>query len=251
MTFNVWTFLFEIINFVVLAYVLHRLLYRPLIKAVEERRAASAQMETEANNARREADALREQVQAQLADIEAQRQTAIREARDQAAAERKKMLQETDQLVERRMEEERQTLRRERTEAYQGLRTEIVDQAVGLAERFLVQAADRSLNDQMAQRLVDTLRIMPRAEQDKLRAHWQPKDGAILESAGDLEETTREKIAASIAGLLGPEAHLTVQNKPPLLGGVRLRIGGQVWDASLAGSLEQARFILPEAPAHA
>lgn len=30
MAFNIWTFLFEIVNFVVLACILHRLLYRPL-----------------------------------------------------------------------------------------------------------------------------------------------------------------------------------------------------------------------------
>jgi len=123
MTFNVWTFLFEMINFVVLAYVLHRLLYGPLRKAVEERRQASAAIEAEAQNARHEADALRGQVQAQLADIEVQRQVTVREAREQAAAERTKLLQETDQLVRRRQEDERQTLKRERAEAYQGLRT--------------------------------------------------------------------------------------------------------------------------------
>ena len=35
MTFNGWTFLFQVLNFVVLAYALHRLLYRPLREAIE------------------------------------------------------------------------------------------------------------------------------------------------------------------------------------------------------------------------
>ena len=251
MTFNIWTFLFEMVNFVVLAYVLHRLLYRPLQKAVEERRQASVRMELETQSARHEADALREQVKTQLADIEVQRQAAIHQAREQAAAERKKLLQDTDQLVKRRLDEERQTLQRERAETYQGLRTEIVNQAVDLAERFLVQAADRTLNDQLTQRLLDTLQTLSRAEQDELRAHWQPKDGAVIESAAQLEDATAKKIAGAVATLLGQEVHLTVQARPALVGGVRLRIGGQVWDASLAGSLEQARFGVSEEPTHA
>jgi F-type H+-transporting ATPase subunit b len=251
MSFHFSTFLFEMINFVVLAYVLHRLLYSPLQKAVEERRHASVRMETETQSARHEADMLREQVKTQLADIEVQRQAAIRQAREQAAAERKKLLQETDQLVQRRLDDERQTLQRERAEAYTGLRTEIVNQAVDLAERFLVHAADRTLNDQMAQRLVDTLQTLPKAEQDELRDRWQPKDGAVLETAADLRDATKDNIAAAVAALLGQEVPLTVQARPSLLGGVRLRIGGQVWDASLAGSLEQARFGVPEVPAHA
>jgi F-type H+-transporting ATPase subunit b len=251
MTFHLWTFLFEMINFVVLAYVLHRLLYRPLQKAVDERRQASIRIETEALKAQHEAEALREQFKSKLADIEVHRQSTIRQARDQAVEERTKLLRETDQLVQRRLDDERKSLERERAEAYQGLGTEIVHQAVDLTERFLLQAADRTLNDQMALRLVDTLQEMPSAEQHELRELWHPKDGAVLESATELNDGTKGKIVAAVAGLLGQEVNLTVQTNPVLLGGVRLRIGGQVWDASLAGSLEQARFGFSEAPAHA
>ncbi len=56
MTFNIWTFLFEVVNFVVLAYILHRLLYRPLREAIDRRRAEIAQTQAEAEQARAEAE---------------------------------------------------------------------------------------------------------------------------------------------------------------------------------------------------
>lgn len=240
MTFNIWTFLFEIINFVALAYILHRLLYRPLQKAVEERRQANQRQEQETQEARREADTLRREMQTQLAAIEKERQDSIRQAREQATLERKKMLQEAEQVVRRRDEESRQTLERERAEAYQGMRGKIVRQAVDLAGRMLHEAANRNLNGQLAERLVETLQGLPAAEQRRVRANWQATDGAVLEAAAELDATHQARLAAAATTLVGQPVSLTVQTKPMLLGGVRLRLGGEVWDASLAGSLGQA-----------
>ena len=56
MIFNVWTFLFEVVNFLVLVYVLHRLLYRPLREAIDRRREANAKAQADARKARQEAD---------------------------------------------------------------------------------------------------------------------------------------------------------------------------------------------------
>ncbi len=65
MTFNVWTFLFEIVNFVVLAYILHRILYRPLRAAIDQRRAVLAKTQSDAEAARAQAVAMQEQLQTQ------------------------------------------------------------------------------------------------------------------------------------------------------------------------------------------
>ncbi len=90
MIFNVWTFLFEVVNFLVLVYVLHRLLYRPLREAIDQRREANAKAQADAEKARQEADrATSSSSSAQLAAIDQERQDVIRKAREQAEAERK------------------------------------------------------------------------------------------------------------------------------------------------------------------
>ncbi len=42
MSFNLGTFLFQTVNFIVLVYILHRLLYRPLHEAIDRRAAEIA-----------------------------------------------------------------------------------------------------------------------------------------------------------------------------------------------------------------
>lgn len=90
MTFNPWTFFLEVVNFVALAYVLRRLLYRPLSEAIERRRADVRRRQAEAEKARDEAEAIKKDLEEKLADLERQRLETVSQARQQAEAERKK-----------------------------------------------------------------------------------------------------------------------------------------------------------------
>ncbi len=182
MTVNWWTFLFQIVNFVVLAYVLHRLLYKPLQDAVDQRRQATEQARTAADKARQDAQTLQQQLQEQLAQVERQRQETIHQAHEQADRERRKLLEEAEQQVRQHQEEARQAMQREQTEAIKALHSEIVGQSVELARRLLTESADRTLQQQLILRLVETLKQVLEAEKEELRRRWQPADGVC---AGD------------------------------------------------------------------
>jgi F-type H+-transporting ATPase subunit b len=237
MTFNVWTFLFEVLNFLVLAFVLHRLLYRPLREAVERRQQAAAREREEAAAAHREAEALQQRWQRQLAEQEHERQQLLHEAHEQAEAERKKLLADSESLVRARQEEQRRALEREREEVLQALQGEVTSMALDLARRLLAEAADATLHRQLALRLVETLQQVSEDDRGHLQAQWQSGDGAVLETAQKLDEPTLGRVAGAVAATLGRPVTPAVQLRPELLGGVRLRLGGQVWDASLAGQL--------------
>jgi F-type H+-transporting ATPase subunit b len=239
MTFNWWTFLFQAINFVVLAYILHRLLYRPLREAIDKRQTANAQAQEVAEKTRQEAETLRQQLQEQLAGAEQQRQELIHQARAQAEVERTKVLAEAERKVRQSQDEVRQALEREREEALRSLRQEVISQALTLTRRLLAEASDRTLHQQLVLRLVQTLEQLPAAEREQLRANGQTSP--VLESAQDLDPGTLEQLARTVTALTGQPATLVVQPRPELLGGIRLRIAGRVWDSSLAGPLGRAQ----------
>jgi F-type H+-transporting ATPase subunit b len=240
MTFNWWTFLFEVLNFVVLAYVLYRLLYRPLREAIDQRRQATLQAQAEADKARKDAAAVQERLQTQLAELEQHRQEAIRKAREEADSERRKLLAETERRLQVRQEEHRQALEQERSEALKALRAEVIAQAVELTRRLLSEAADQDLHRQLALRLVQNLQDLPEQERDNLRTRMQSDDVALLETAQELDSATLEEVGKAMTALTGKQTPVTVQTKPGLIGGVRLRLGGQVWDSSLSSQLPDA-----------
>lgn len=237
MTFSWWTFLFEVLNFVVLAYILQRLLYRPLREAIEKRRDANARAQAEALHAHQEAEALQQQLRARLAAAEQEGQDIIHQARSQAELERKKLLAQGEQEAQRRQHELHHTLARERDQALKAVHEEVVAQAIELTGRLLEGAAERTLHQQLVLRLVRDLEMLPEAERDTLRHSWRPHDAAVLESAEALTPATLESLTAAVGAVVGQPVTLTVCIRPELLGGIRLRLAGNVWDSSLAGQM--------------
>jgi F0F1-type ATP synthase delta subunit len=123
--------------------------------------------------------------------------------------------------------------------------------ALEVTERLLREVSDTTLHHQLARRLVDTLQSVPDAERERLRADWRAEDGAIVQTAEELDAATTEQLRTAIATLVGSEVPLTMERQPALLGGIRLQLDGHVWDGSLAGQLERARRAVQEGAAHA
>ncbi len=238
MNFNPWTFLFEIFNFLVLTFVLHRLLYRPLREAVERRQQDASRARQEAEEMRRAAMALQQEAKQHKHAQEQERQSLLQKAHEQAEGERMSLLAEAERVVRERQEKARQDLERERAEARNAMQQEAAAQALELARRLLAESADRSLNDQLARRLGQTLHELSPAEREKIRDEWQPEDGAVLESADAVNGTVLRDLAESAAAVLGKPVSPEVRVRPELIAGCRLRLGSHVWDATFAGPLQ-------------
>jgi len=66
MKFNIWTLLFQVINFVILLYILRRILYKPIREIIEKRRGLIAKTVEDAENTKKEALELKEKNQKEL-----------------------------------------------------------------------------------------------------------------------------------------------------------------------------------------
>jgi F-type H+-transporting ATPase subunit b len=247
--FNGWTFLFQAINFLVLACVLHRLLYRPLHDAIDQRRQATAAAQADAERARQEAECLQKQLHEQLAQVEIKRQAMIHEARQQAEADCQNLRAESERALEQRRVETAQALAREHDEMLQAAGTEVVARAIELTGRLLAESAERTLDGQLALRLAETLRQLTEGQRDQLRGQWRPEDGAHLEIARELDGPVLDELSEAVAAVLGRPVELTVHTRPDLLGGARVRLAGQVWDASLAGQFPEVMSRSPQSAA--
>jgi F-type H+-transporting ATPase subunit delta len=60
-----------------------------------------------------------------------------------------------------------------------------------------------------------------------------------VESAVELDETTRQRVVAGLAKQYGSELVAQYQINPTLLGGLRIRVGNDVLDGSVQGRLDR------------
>ena len=142
--------LIQVFNFLVLLFILWKLLYKPLVAKMEERTQAIKKSLEEAQAARAETERQRQQhaaqIQSALAEAQQIRATALKEAADEQRRLVEAARAEAAKLVEGAKAEMDQDIRRAR----QQLRQEVGDLAVQIAERLV----KKSLRDEDHHRVI-------------------------------------------------------------------------------------------------
>ena len=92
MEFDWTTVILEMLNFLVLIWLLKRFFYRPVQAVIEKRRAASEKILTDADARHREADALKGDYEQRLAQFAKERELAMAKLDEEIAVERERRL---------------------------------------------------------------------------------------------------------------------------------------------------------------
>jgi F-type H+-transporting ATPase subunit b len=105
--FDIWTFLFQIINFVVLLFILKRLLYKPIREIMEKRRGLIEKTVEGAERAKKEALELKEKHQEELKNLSELRIQMLEKVKEEAETERKKVMSEAEKEAKKIIEKKR------------------------------------------------------------------------------------------------------------------------------------------------
>lgn len=89
MKFDIWTFLFQIINFLVLLFILKRVLYKPIKEIIEKRRSLIQQRIEEAEKTKKEALELKENYQHEMDKLHELKSRMIEKMQEEVEQERK------------------------------------------------------------------------------------------------------------------------------------------------------------------
>lgn len=137
MVFDWWTLALQAVNLAILVWLLHRFLYRPVLRVVDARRAEIDGQYAATARAKAEAEALRAEVETERAAIPADRAAALKAATaeaEQAATER---LEQAERQAADMLRAGRSTLAEERARAETELRSMAVELGAEIAGRLL------------------------------------------------------------------------------------------------------------------
>ncbi len=233
------TFFLEIVNFLVLVWILKRFLYQPVLDVIAQRRAGIEKNLAEAQDKLAQAQALENQYQNRLNEWGQEKQAARETLRREIEAERARQMaalvtsldQEREKarvLEERRL---RDTLRRNEEQALQ--------HGAQFAGRLLTRFAGPELESRLLQMVLEDLPQLTNDRMEGLRAAYAATEEPIaVTSTFPLDETRRRELQAQFAKLLGPARVAWDFRQDPALGaGLRVRIGPWVLRANLQDEL--------------
>ncbi len=238
MEFDWTTFALEILNFLVLVWVLQRFFYQPVLAVIEARRAESQKIITDAEALRGEAERLKGQYQAHLAEVDKDRAAAKARLDEEIAAERTRRLAalEAEMAAERQRREA--LAARERSE----LELALEQQAVGIAARFTTRLLERLAGPELEAKLVDLtlgeLDTQAPEQPDGLSAALRnPGVTVKVVTAYPLDEVRRAAFSHTLGRLAGQIVAPKFAEDAMLKAGCCIMVGSWVLMANLRDEL--------------
>ena len=239
MSFDSTTFVLEVLNFLVLVWLLQRFFYRPVMTVIERRRDDEAATVAKAQALRDEAAGLKAEYESRLAQAAEDHERAVAALDAEIALERARRLAalEAEIDVERRR---RQALEdRERGERD----AERERQAIGLAARFAARLLSRMAGPALEDKLIDSvLAELPSIDAGR-RAALQSaigQAGARVEvrTAHPLAPARRSMLTSTLNGLAGRTLAPEFAEEPALEAGLSIMAGSWALSASVRDELE-------------
>ena len=144
-----FTVVAQMINFLLLLWLLNRFLYRPLISAMDKREKLLAENWETAAQAKAEAEAARQLFTEKGKTIELKKQALLKTAQEEAEQEKQQLLVLARSQVEKQQTEWESSLGKEQKQMQERLQQEIQQEVLALAEQFLLAFADVRLEEEM------------------------------------------------------------------------------------------------------
>ena len=238
MQFDLTTFALEVLNFLVLVWLLKRFFYQPVLAVIEARRAAGAAILDEAQASQRAADAMKAQCEAQLLQADQKRAAATAALEGELAAERARRLAALESEL---------TLERKRHAALAAQQAEqragaLEREALALAARFSARLLDRVAGPELEARLADlALADLPLLAPERLEALRAalllPGVNVRVVSAHALDAARRVAFSDALGRLAGRPPDIAFSEDPALKAGVSIMAGAWVLMANLRDEL--------------
>lgn len=247
MEFNWSTFVLEIINFLVLVWLLSRFLYRPVMNVIDKRRHSIQQKLNEADSVRSDAETLRDKYRDRLAEWEREKSDAMKQLRDDLEKERKRL---TDEL-HLELEEERKRAgilnQRQMEEEKRNMEREALHQAAVFSAALLERLAGPELESGIIDLVIDDMGTLSPEKQQSLKEDFNRINKDILiTSVYPITEDKKNRLEQKLGEIKGGAVHCTYSRDPALITGLRIRIGSWLLEANFQGELKYFLETEPE-----
>lgn len=235
MKLNIWTLLFQVINFFVLVYILKRVLYKPVREIMEKRRNAVAQTISVAEEIRKEAAAALEQNRLELQSLKETRQELMDKMKKEAEVEKEKILKNAEEDAQKLIERRLAVLDVERKRQEEELQHKAVDLVASFSVQLLKDISNEDLDKVVLERLKAEI---PRIAGDiKETAAQEGTIEAQLISAYPLSEAETAELEDRLSSALNKNLTLERSVDAELISGAKLKVAGRTYDFSLKGQI--------------
>ena len=239
MELNWSTFALEIINFLVLLWILKRFLYKPVLAMIDRRRVGIEQTQRNAHTLRADAEALSEQYRNRLVVWEQERAAARQQLQQELDQERARLMEALQTDLEQEREKARVVEQRRLEEAMRSNQEAALLQGTQFTARLLSRFAGPEVEARLIDLAVEKMSSLPTKDLDTVRSAWSGAQVPVkVFTAYDLDSVQRQALEDALRFLVNDTIQCQFEQQNALIAGLRISIGPWILHANLQDELK-------------
>lgn len=232
------TFILEMINFLILVWILKRFLYQPILAVIARRRESVEKTLNEAQRLREAAEAMQDQYRRRLSDWEQEKTRARDTLQKELDTERARQSEALQKMLAQQREKSRAQEERRLADLAQRKETA----ALTLARRFTRRLLERLTCPALEERIIAlTLEELEQLPEERLTTYQNDSaapERIQISSAYPLSEAQRHRLQHTLDRLLKRSANYDFYQNPSLIAGLRISLGPWIVQANLHEELQ-------------
>ncbi|HDS01792.1 MAG TPA: ATP synthase F0 subunit B [candidate division Zixibacteria bacterium] len=223
-----FTLIAQIVNFLILVWLLKHFLYDRIVDSMDKRREKISSRLKEADDKKTEAEKLREEYENKKKELEGKREEIISDAKEEAEKRKKQMLHESREEIEQLRQDWQKSLEHEKSSILNTLRDRTARQVFEISRQVLDDLAGAELQEQMIDRFLERFSELSQKQLDKLKSSVSGNKGQVqVLSSFEISGKTKEKLTRALKDKLDGIRDIDYEEDSDLRCGIALVAEGQ------------------------
>jgi F-type H+-transporting ATPase subunit b len=225
----------QALNFLILVWLMKRFLYKPVLRAINEREKRIAAELANADTRKAEAKKESDEFRLKNEQFDQQRAGLLSKAKEDAIAEGKRLAEEARKAAAALSLKHQEALETEGHNLHQAIARRTQKEVFAIARKALTDLATTGLEERLSEMFTRRVRGMGAQPKKQLAEAIRTAPGpVILRSAFDLPTAQRAAIQQALNETFSAEVHVQFETSPDLISGIELTANGQKLSWSIA-----------------
>ena len=228
----------QVLNFLILVWLMKRFLYKPILQAIDAREQRIARELADADAKKAEAQKESEAFKRKNKEFDRQRDALLSQATEEAKAERQRLFDEARRAAEVLHAKQQDAMEREQQILNDEITRRTREEVFAIARKALTDLAGTSLEERISEVFRRRLRELDgEAKEGFAKILKTSSDPVLVRSAFELQSEQRAAIQHALNETFSAEIHVRFETAPDVISGIELTANGRKVAWSIADYL--------------
>lgn len=223
MEVNWFTVIAQIVNFLILVWLLKRFLYKPVLDAIDQREEKIAKQLSDAEEKKAEAEKERTLYVQKNITFDNERTAKLEEVREEVSSEKKRLLEEARKESSVLRSKYEETLKQQKQDLKDSVKRKTKEAVFSIASKTLTDLANANLEEQAVDVFIAKIKSLDADSKTKLKNALENADMKVtIKSVFEIPLPIKHELEKRIKEITEQENDFLYQMDPNLISGIEI-----------------------------